>query len=183
MQTELVQFAAIGTMVMSAICCRVAPKQKSMIVAAMQKQLPDAVTLAIGDGANDVSMLQTAHVGVGIFGKEGRQAVNASDYAFSRFAFLQRLVLVHGHWNYVRTAHLALMIYYKNMVYSLPLLWFQVISKKMNTFRRFSNTVCRWSQYLAGYTGSTLYQYTYNMLYNLIFTSLPPIVAAAYNQV
>ena len=73
-------------------------------------------TLAIGDGANDVSMIQTADVGVGISGQEGMQAVMASDFAVTRFKFLERLVLVHGHWNYDRLARMVLYFFYKNAV-------------------------------------------------------------------
>ena len=74
------------------------------------------VTMAIGDGANDVSMIQTADVGVGISGMEGRQAVMASDFAISKFKYLERLVLVHGNWNYDRLARMVLYFFYKNAV-------------------------------------------------------------------
>ena len=74
------------------------------------------MTLAIGDGANDVSMIQKADVGVGIIGKEGMQAVMASDFAMARFHFLVRLLLVHGHWCYGRLSRLILYFFYKNMV-------------------------------------------------------------------
>ena len=73
-------------------------------------------TLAIGDGANDVSMIQTADVGIGISGMEGMQAVMASDFAISRFKYLERLLLVHGHWNYDRLARMVLYFFYKNAV-------------------------------------------------------------------
>ncbi len=74
------------------------------------------MTLAIGDGANDVSMIQTADVGVGISGQEGMQAVMASDFALARFRFLKRLLLVHGHWCYERLAKMTLYMFYKNAV-------------------------------------------------------------------
>ena len=74
------------------------------------------MTLAIGDGANDVSMIQVADIGVGISGQEGMQAVQASDYAIGRFRFLARLLLVHGHWCYDRISKLILYFFYKNMV-------------------------------------------------------------------
>lgn len=64
------------------------------------------MTLAIGDGANDVSMIQAADVGVGISGEEGLQAVNSSDYAIAQFRFLKRLLLVHGHWSYYRNGNM-----------------------------------------------------------------------------
>lgn len=69
-----------------------------------------------GDGANDVSMIQTADVGIGISGVEGRQAVMASDFAIPRFSFLLRLLLVHGHWCYDRLARMVLYFFYKNAV-------------------------------------------------------------------
>lgn len=74
------------------------------------------MTLAIGDGANDVSMIQMADVGVGIMGQEGMQAVMASDFAIGRFKFLARLLLVHGHWCYDRIAKMFLYFFYKDAV-------------------------------------------------------------------
>ena len=62
------------------------------------------MTLAIGDGGNDVSMIQEAHVGIGIIGLEGMQAVQASDYALAQFRFLSKLLLVHGRRNYNRVS-------------------------------------------------------------------------------
>ncbi len=76
------------------------------------------MTLAVGDGANDVSMIQKADVGVGIAGREGMQAVMASDFAMARFHFLVRLLLVHGHWCYSRLGNLILYFFYKNIVSS-----------------------------------------------------------------
>jgi phospholipid-translocating ATPase len=69
------------------------------------------MTLAIGDGANDVSMIQAADVGVGISGEEGLQAVNSSDYAIAQFRFLTRLLFVHGHWSYVRNSNMFVSCY------------------------------------------------------------------------
>ena len=83
---------------------------------------PMPVTLAIGDGANDVSMIQEAHLGVGISGKEGLQAVNSSDVAIAQFRFLTRLLLVHGRWNYRRMAFLVKYSFYKNMLLVLPII-------------------------------------------------------------
>lgn len=74
------------------------------------------MTLAIGDGANDVSMIQTADVGIGISGQEGMQAVMASDFAIGRFKFLSRLLLVHGHWCYDRITKMFLYFFFKNAV-------------------------------------------------------------------
>jgi phospholipid-translocating ATPase len=87
------------------VCCRVSPKQKALVVKLVKDGL-NTVTLAIGDGANDVSMIQAADIGVGISGEEGLQAVNASDYAIAQFRFLKRLLLVHGHWSYARNGNM-----------------------------------------------------------------------------
>jgi len=94
------------------LCCRVSPAQKAEVVAMVKTGL-DCLTLAIGDGANDVAMIQEAHVGVGIAGEEGRQAVMSSDYAIGQFRFLCRLVLVHGRWSYRRLAETIANFFYK----------------------------------------------------------------------
>ena len=83
----------------------------------------NAMTLGIGDGANDVSMIQMSDVGVGISGREGMQAVIASDFAMGRFHFLQKLLLVHGHWCYSRLARLILYFFYKNVVRATVVFW------------------------------------------------------------
>lgn len=75
-------------------------------------------------GANDVSMIQMADVGVGICGQEGRQAVMASDFAMGQFRFLKRLLLVHGHWNYQRIGYLVLYNFYRNAVFVMMLFWY-----------------------------------------------------------
>ena len=67
---------------------------------------------------NEASSFQTADVGVGISGMEGMQAVMASDFAITRFKYLERLLLVHGHWNYDRLARMVLYFFYKNAVSS-----------------------------------------------------------------
>ncbi len=95
--------------------CRATPLQKAYIVKIVKEELK-MHTLAIGDGANDVSMIQTADVGVGISGQEGMQAVMASDFAITRFKYLERLLLVHGHWNYDRLSRMVLYFFYKNAV-------------------------------------------------------------------
>ena len=87
------------------LCCRVTPKQKAAIVRLIKKS--GRCTLAIGDGGNDVQMLQAADVGVGIRGREGKQAANAADFVLARFRFLKRLVLLHGFWSYSRTTLIA----------------------------------------------------------------------------
>ena len=88
------------------------------------KRRRKAITLAIGDGANDVSMIKAAHVGVGISGLEGRQAVLASDFSIAQFRFLERLLLVHGHWSYVRMCAFLRYFFYKNFAFTLLHFWY-----------------------------------------------------------
>ena len=88
------------------LCCRATPKQKGEVVRLVKQKLK-VQTLAIGDGANDVSMIQVADIGIGISGLEGMQAVMNSDFAISKFRFLQRLLLVHGHWSYYRLSSIG----------------------------------------------------------------------------
>ncbi|KAG6965087.1 hypothetical protein JG687_00005614 [Phytophthora cactorum] len=109
-------FLEVSQQCVSVICCRVSPKQKAQVVRLFKTSLHGCRSLAIGDGANDVAMIQEAHIGVGISGHEGMQAVNASDFAIAQFRFLKRLLLVHGHWNYRRMAKLALYVVYKNIL-------------------------------------------------------------------
>merc|ERR1711865_584840 len=96
----------------SVLCCRVSPLQKSKVVALVKKR-EKTVTMAIGDGANDVSMIREAHIGIGISGLEGRQAVLASDYSIGQFRFLGRLLLVHGRWSYFRMTTFLKYFFYK----------------------------------------------------------------------
>jgi phospholipid-translocating ATPase len=99
----------------SVLCCRSTPLQKAFLVKVVKEELKMS-TLAIGDGANDVSMIQMADVGVGICGQEGMQAVMASDFAIAKFKILEKLLLIHGHLNYDRLAKLIIYFFYKNAV-------------------------------------------------------------------
>ncbi|MBA0856036.1 hypothetical protein Goshw_022495, partial [Gossypium schwendimanii] len=135
LQSELFDIATSCKVV---LCCRVAPLQKAGIVDLIKSRTDD-MTLAIGDGANDVSMIQMADVGVGICGQEGRQAVMASDFAMGQFRFLKRLLLVHGHWNYQRVGYLVLYNFYRNAVFVLMLFWyvpFFVVKSELFEFPR-----------------------------------------------
>lgn len=100
------------------LCCRSTPLQKAFLVKIVKEELRLS-TLAIGDGANDVSMIQMADVGVGISGQEGMQAVMASDFTLSRFKFIEKLLIVHGFWSYDRLARMILYFFYKNAVSTL----------------------------------------------------------------
>ncbi|KAF9738294.1 hypothetical protein PMIN06_001830 [Paraphaeosphaeria minitans] len=142
------------------LCCRVSPSQKAAVVNMVKTGL-DCLTLAIGDGANDVAMIQEAHVGVGIAGVEGRAAVMSSDYAIGQFRFLTRLVLVHGRWSYRRLAECIANFFYKNVVWTFSLFWYQI-------FTNFD------SQYI--------FDYSYIVWFNLAFTSLPVILQGVLDQ-
>lgn len=145
----------------SVICCRASPSQKASIVKGIRSRLPDALTLAIGDGANDLAMISAAHVGVGISGKEGLQAARVADYAIAQFRFLQRLLLVHGRWNYVRTAKFVLATFWKEMFFYLPTALYQ----------RYN-----------GYTGTSLYESASLTVFNTLFTSLAVIIPGIWEQ-
>ncbi|CAK7325138.1 unnamed protein product [Dovyalis caffra] len=142
------------------LCCRVAPLQKAGIVSLVKNRTRD-MTLSIGDGANDVSMIQMADVGVGISGREGQQAVMASDFAMGQFRFLVPLLLVHGHWNYQRMGYMILYNFYRNAVFVLILFWYVL-------FTSFSLTtaITEWS----------------SMLYSIIYTALPTIVVGILDK-
>ncbi|TPX70129.1 hypothetical protein SpCBS45565_g01922 [Spizellomyces sp. 'palustris'] len=150
----------LGCRCRAVVCCRVSPLQKAMVVQLVRKGL-GAMCLAIGDGANDVSMIQEADVGIGISGKEGLQAVMAADYAIGQFRFLGRLLLVHGRWAYLRTAEMVLNYFYKNVVYLFVLFWYQ-----------FDN----------GFSASTVTDYTYSMWFQTFFTLLPTIAIGTLDQ-
>ena len=91
------------------------PLQKAEIVKMIKNSPEKPIVAAVGDGGNDVSMIQEAHVGLGIMGKEGRAAVRAADFAFAKFRFLQKIILVHGHWFYYRASMLIHYFFYKNI--------------------------------------------------------------------
>jgi phospholipid-translocating ATPase len=105
----------------SVICCRASPSQKAGLVKTIRTKVTKSVTLAIGDGANDIAMIQEAHVGVGITGKEGLQAARVSDYSMAQFRFLLKFLLVHGRWNYVRTTKYTVATFWKVYI-DIPLL-------------------------------------------------------------
>nr|XP_047912375.1 phospholipid-transporting ATPase FetA-like [Anser cygnoides] len=124
LELELVRTACMCKVV---ICCRVTPLQKAQVVE-LVKKYKKAVTLAIGDGANDVSMIKTAHIRVGISGQEGMQVVLSSDFSFAQFCYLQRLLLVHGRWSYIRMCKLLKYFFYKNFAFTLVHFWYGFFS-------------------------------------------------------
>ena len=110
------------------LACRVSPKQKADIVNMIRKRFPKKVTLAIGDGANDVNMITAAHIGIGIAGLEGQQAVRASDYAIAQFKFLRFLLFFHGREAYRRNAYAVSYMFYKNILETVPIYMFGLFS-------------------------------------------------------
>lgn len=100
----------------SCVCCRLSPLQKRALVELVREQNPKAITLSIGDGANDVPMIQGAHVGIGIRGKEGSASVQASDMAISQFHFLGNLLFCHGRKAYRRIATFLCFFIYRSVV-------------------------------------------------------------------
>lgn len=124
----------VGQSCRSVIACRLTPRQKQLLVKIVKRlTVPRATCLAIGDGANDVSMIREADVGVGIFGKEGKQAANNADFAIGQFKFLKRLLLVHGRWNYIRQSRTFLYSAHKNMVITLTLFWYSYFCANSGT--------------------------------------------------
>jgi len=113
-------FFDVATRTDSVICCRASPSQKASLVKTIRTKVQRSVTLAIGDGANDIAMIQEAHVGVGITGKEGLQAARVSDYSMAQFRFLLKFLLVHGRWNYIRTCKYTLGTFWKVCTYIPP---------------------------------------------------------------
>ena len=113
----LTTFLAIAEASNVVLACRVSPKQKADIVGMINKKYPDKITLAIGDGANDVSMIMKAQIGIGIAGREGMQAARASDYAIGKFKYLKPLLFIHGRESYRRNSNIVCYNFYKNILY------------------------------------------------------------------
>lgn len=113
-------FLKAATRVDVVLACRVSPKQKADVVNLIKKRFPEKTTLSIGDGANDVSMILQAHVGIGILGKEGQQAARSADYAIGEFKYLKPLLFFHGREAYRRNSLLVLYNFYKNFLYVVP---------------------------------------------------------------
>ena len=144
----------------SLICCRSSPSQKSKIVEFIKKK-SNELTLAIGDGGNDVNMIKAAHVGIGIFGKEGYQAAYNSDYAISQFKYLKRLLFVDGRFSLARNSYFIYHYFFKNVIYSMCQFYFQIFSK---------------------FSGRSLFDEWYAMAFNSFFTVVPIAVRAVTEE-
>ncbi|KAH0674342.1 hypothetical protein KY290_023936 [Solanum tuberosum] len=144
----------------SVICCRSSPKQKALVTR-LVKNGTGKITLAVGDGANDVGMLQEADIGVGISGVEGMQAVMSSDVAIAQFRFLERLLLVHGHWCYRRISTMICYFFYKNIVFGVTVFLYEAYTS---------------------FSGQPAYNEWFLSTYNVFFTSLPVIALGVFDQ-
>ncbi|XP_068582105.1 phospholipid-transporting ATPase IC [Cebidichthys violaceus] len=153
-------FMSLAEQCQSVLCCRVTPGQKADIVTLVRKH-SSSVTMSIGDGANDVNMIKTAHVGVGIEGVEGGQAVQNADYALSQFRFLQRLLLVHGRWSYRRISFFLLYFLFKTCGFALVHIWFGFFN---------------------GFSAQTLYENWFIALYTVFYTAFPIMCLAFFEQ-
>jgi len=145
-------FYELAVRVDSVICCRASPSQKAHLVKQIRNGVPQSMTLAIGDGANDISMILAAQVGIGISGREGLQAARNADFSIAQFRFLQRLLFVHGRWNYMRTGKYILATFWKEIFFFTVQAHYQ-----------------RWN----GYTGTSLYENWSLTVFNGVFTSIP----------
>ena len=150
-QTQKI-FLEIAKEAETVICCRVSPLQKSQVVKMMKNYDNKGITLAIGDGGNDVPMIMEAHIGVGIYGEEGLRAVQSSDYAMGEFKFLRELLFSHGRMNNVKNSECIHYFFFKNFV---------------ETFGHFIYG------FYNNFTGQTIIDDWFITLYNLLFTSLP----------
>ncbi|XP_063693860.1 phospholipid-transporting ATPase IF-like isoform X1 [Bolinopsis microptera] len=143
------------------LCCRLSPLQKAKVVRMVKEHKTNPVTLAIGDGANDVSMILEANVGVGIYGKEGRQAVRSCDFAIARFQYLRNLMFVHGHYYYRRISTVVFYFFYKNVTFVGPAICFL---------------------FMNGYSPQTIYSELQLIGFNLMFSALPIISYGLFEQ-
>ncbi|CAD8175781.1 unnamed protein product [Paramecium pentaurelia] len=154
-------FAKITEKCQSVLCCRVSPLQKQQVVCFVRKHFSMASTLAIGDGANDVSMITSANVGVGIYGIEGQQAARASDYAIGEFQQLRQLLFVHGRESYRKNSELVLYNFYKNVILVFPQFWFSIYNN---------------------FSGQRIYDNLIYQAYNIFYTSMPILIFAIFDS-
>ncbi|CCW61801.1 unnamed protein product, partial [Phytomonas sp. EM1] len=154
------EFLFISQRADSAICCRLTPLQKATIVRMFQKET-GMTALAIGDGVNDVSMLQEGRVGVGIIGLEGVHAALEADYAIPRFKHLRRLCAIHGRYSLVRNSRCILMSYYKNITLAVLQIIFACYT---------------------GFSGMSLFDGWLLVFYNIALTALPPLFLGIFEK-
>ncbi|KAL5119305.1 aminophospholipid translocase [Pleosporales sp. CAS-2024a] len=154
------EFLDLAVRCKAVICCRVSPLQKALVVKLVKRHLK-SILLAIGDGANDVSMIQAAHVGIGISGMEGLQAARSADISIGQFRYLRKLLLVHGAWSYQRVSKVILYSFYKNIAMFMTQFWYS-----------FQNA----------FSGQIIYESWTLTMYNVFFTAAPPFVIGIFDQ-
>ncbi|OLY81337.1 putative phospholipid-transporting ATPase 5 [Smittium mucronatum] len=159
------KFIDVGILSDTIVCSRVSPSQKALIAKHMRIRCDSsnsyAVTVAIGDGGNDIAMIQEAHVGIGIAGVEGLQAARSSDFSIARFRFLRKLLFVHGLWSYSRISRFTLATFYKCFVFYTCQFVFQ---------------------FFTGFSGTSVYESTALSMYNTLFTLLTVLVLGTLDQ-
>ncbi|KAG2393729.1 hypothetical protein C9374_007260 [Naegleria lovaniensis] len=154
------QFLRIVKFVKSAVCCRLKPLQKSRIVKLIETKLKKKA-LAIGDGVNDVAMIQAASIGVGIQGKEGSQASRSADYSIPRFKNLVRLIAVHGRYCCVRNADFLHLSFYKNIMIVMPQIFYT---------------------FFCGFTSAVFFESWLLTMFNTIYCFFQPLISGIYEQ-
>eukprot|EP00960_Hanusia_phi_P075227 768392-Hanusia_phi.AAC.8 len=142
------------------VCARCAPAQKAQVVDLVNRRL-EKVSLAVGDGGNDVPMILAANVGIGIMGNEGMQAARSSDFAIGEFRHLKKLLAVHGRHSCLRTSDVIKYSFFKNICFCSP----QVV---YFFYTLFSST--------------TIYNAWIILGFNIIFTGLPPFALAIFEK-
>lgn len=175
-------FLDLAIMCKAVICCRVSPLQKAMVVKLVKKYQKDSILLAIGDGANDVSMIQAAHIGIGISGMEGLQAARSADVSIAQFRFLRKLLLVHGAWSYHRVAKTILFSFYKNITLYLTQFW--VRRTPLFHCSGGLNMLANPRQYVFQnvFSGEVIYESWTLSFYNVFYTVLPPLALGILDQ-
>ena len=186
----------VGQRCRAVVCCRVSPLQKALVTRLVRDNA-GKVTLSIGDGANDVSMIQAAHIGVGISGNEGMQAVMASDFAIAQFRFLTDLLLVHGSQMYHRVSRVVGYFFYKNFAFTITQFIYgayQGENERRGGLRQpcavtamrlpwaCRHAVTPLSVTVAVYSGQTIYDDWFTTTFNLFFTSVPVLVVGVFDQ-
>ena len=184
--------AAVSNSCRSVVACRARKDQKAQMLSLIKHNVAGSCCLAIGDGANDVAMIKAGHIGVGIIGKEGMQAVNNSDFAIGQFRFLRGLLLVHGRQNYRRFSIFVLYMLYINTAFVVTLFMYSMICLA-SSVRRHHTPPCRRRRDLchcslphaAARTVSQarIYPFFYFDYYTVFYTSLPNIVYGFNDQV
>ena len=138
----------------SVVCCRCSPTQKRIVVKTIKNYIKNARTAAVGDGGNDVAMIQEADVGIGIVGKEGLQASLAADYSIKEFKSLNILLLWWGRLAYKNTSTLANFVIHKGLIISINQFIFSLMFY---------------------YNAVALYNGMLSLGYSTVFTCLPAI--------